>query len=82
VAPAAVTGTSLPRGSSRVTVVPSPGSLLITSAPPDCVANPLTMLNPSPVPMPCGLVVKNGSVTRARTSGAMPAPPSVTVMTT
>ena len=49
-----------------MTVVPSPGELLIDSAPPDCSANPLAIASPRPVPCPGGLVVKNGSLTRAQ----------------
>ena len=40
--------------------------------PPDCLTNPYTMLRPSPVPEPVGLVVKNGSNARRRTSSHMP----------
>ena len=40
------------------------------------------MLNPSPVPRPTSLVVKNGSNTRSTTSGAMPVPESVTLTST
>ena len=40
------------------------------------------MLRPRPVPWPSGLVVKNGSNTRCRISGGMPAPVSVTENTT
>src|SRR3546814_14500372 len=34
------------------------------------------LLRPSPVPLPTGLVVKNGSNTRSSTSGVMPQPVS------
>ena len=37
-------------------------------------------LRPSPVPLPTGLVVKNGSNTRSSTSGVMPQPVSATAM--
>jgi hypothetical protein len=37
---------------------------------------------PRPVPAPTPLVVKNGSKMRARLSGAMPQPVSVTVIAT
>ena len=40
------------------------------------------MASPSPVPLPSSLVVKNGSNTRARSSGGMPAPVSATSITT
>ena len=40
------------------------------------------MLNPSPVPLPWDLVVKNGSKILSRISGAMPVPVSVTRIST
>jgi hypothetical protein len=51
-------------GSRIVIVVPCPASLSISIWPPDYSTNPCTMLSPSPVPSPSGLVVKNGSNTR------------------
>ena len=45
---------------------------------PDCLTKPNTMASPRPVPLPSGLVVKNGSNTRAATSGLMPWPVSDT----
>ena len=39
---------------------------------------PKTVASPSPVPLPTSLVVKNGSKTRAITSGGMPVPVSLT----
>ena len=43
---------------------------------------PWQMDRPSPVPMPTGLVVKNGSKMRASRSGAMPVPVSCTSTST
>ncbi len=63
------------------TVVPTPCSLRMRAAPPDCCAMPYTWLRPSPVPF-TPLVVKNGSNTLATSSGAMPSPLSVTAMRT
>ena len=40
------------------------------------------MLSPRPVPLPVGLVVKNGSKIRCRTAGSMPVPSSATSMQT
>ena len=54
----------------------------IDIAPPDWRAKPKTWVRPRPVPLPTGLVVKNGSNTRSRCSGAMPAPVSATEMRT
>ena len=62
-------------------LVPEPGSLLSRTVPPDCCAIPYTWLNPSPVPLPIGLVVKNGSNTRSSRCGGMPGPVSLTVIT-
>ena len=41
---------------------------------------PYTMLSPRPVPLPGGLVVKNGSKTCSSTSGGMPQPLSLTAI--
>ena len=43
---------------------------------------PCTSDNPSPVPMPTALVVKNGSKMRSSTCGAMPVPVSRTASAT
>ncbi len=50
------------------------------NTPPDCSTKPATIDNPSPVPLPAALVVKNGSVTRSMSSGGMPEPSSLTRM--
>ena len=60
-----------------VTTVPLPTSLDTVTAPPDWLAKPCTCDRPSPVPLPTGLVVKNGSNTRSSRSGAMPVPVSI-----
>ena len=62
--------------------MPRPTSLSTTTSPPDCRTNPKTMLRPRPLPAPKGLVVKNGSKIRARISGGMPAPVSLTLIRT
>ena len=58
-------GTSSHAGRRSVTVVPRPTMLLMSTDPPDCCISPNTCARPSPVPRPCGLVVKNGSTARA-----------------
>ena len=74
---------SLPAsGRNRLTVVPRPISDSIFTVPPDCFANPYTMLRPRPVPRPPVFVVKNGSNTRATTSGGMPLPVSLSAIHT
>jgi hypothetical protein len=50
------------------------------SVPPCCAAMPSDTDSPSPVPAPTGLVVKNGSNMRGRTSVGMPGPSSSTLM--
>ena len=60
-----------------VTAVPLPISLFTVTAPPDWLAKPCTCDRPSPVPLPTGLVVKNGSNTRFITSGDIPEPVSM-----
>ena len=45
----------------------------------DCTV-PETIARPMPVPLPTGLVVKNGSKTRAAKAGGMPTPSSLTEM--
>ncbi len=51
-------------------------------APPDCAAKPWTIDRPSPVPLPCPLVVKNGSVARFKVASSMPVPESATATQT
>ena len=58
----------------RVNVVPRPGSLSTEMWPPLCFTMPYTVESPSPVPLPCSLVVKNGSKRCARVSASMPTP--------
>ena len=48
----------------------------MATSPPDWRAKPKIWLRPRPVPLPTGLVVKKGSNTRSRCSGAMPLPVS------
>ena len=50
--------------------------------PPDCFTIPYTVASPSPVPLPVGLVVKNGSKSRAIVALSMPHPVSVTASST
>jgi len=59
-----------------------PGAELISSRPPDCSAIPNTWARPSPVPRPTALVVKNGSIARARVASSIPAPWSVIAIIT
>ena len=66
------------RGKYTVNDVPLPTSLWTLTLPPLRRAMPCTVARPSPVPLPGPLVVKNGSKTRACTSGVMPVPVSVT----
>ena len=47
--------------------------------PPWAVTIPCTTASPSPVPMPAGLVVKNGSKTRSSVAASIPLPVSLTV---
>src|SRR5579875_458239 len=69
-------------GRQIVTAVPWPTSLSTLIVP----RLPSTMRwqseRPSPVPAPAGFVVKNGSKTRARCSGGMPMPLSITFILT
>ncbi len=59
-----------------------PGSEPITISPAAWRTKAKIWLSPRPVPLPAGLVVKKGSNTRSRTSGAMPHPVSVTAIVT
>ena len=73
----AATGGSRSRGNSRVTVVPASTSLsMVTAHPID--ERILDLGQTDPVPLLISLVVKNGSKTRACTSGGMPVPVSAT----
>jgi hypothetical protein len=65
-------------GTMKRTLVPLPGVLRMRMLPPDWRMKPYTMASPRPLPAPKALVVKKGSNTRGRTSGAMPVPVSVT----
>jgi len=61
-----------------VKVVPFPGALATRMYPPLCFTIPYTVDSPSPVPLPCFFVVKNGSKIRYRTSLLIPVPLSAT----
>src|SRR4029453_8873843 len=63
-------------GSSMTKVVPSPGDDPTSMRPPWRSTMPYEIERPRPVPCPTGFVVKNGSKTRACTSGDMPGPSS------
>ncbi|MEQ1833810.1 MAG: VOC family protein, partial [Candidatus Eisenbacteria bacterium] len=69
-------------GKRIVNVVPEPGAVSHSSEPPARFRMFWHTQSPRPVPLPTGLVVKNGSKIRARTSGVMPAPVSRTRRTT
>ena len=49
------------RGRYTLNVVPLPSSLYTQMCPPLCLTMPKTVERPRPVPLPCSLVVKNGS---------------------
>ena len=53
-----------------------PSSLWSSVNPPDWAVKPNTWLKPSPLPLPMGLVVKNGSNTLACWSASIPEPSS------
>ena len=57
------------RSRKILTLVPSPGSLLSTISPPDCLTKPYAIDSPRPVPCPVGLVVKKGSNARSQHVG-------------
>src|SRR6185437_10331201 len=57
-----------------VDLVPLFGSLSTVIYPPLCLMMPYTVDNPNPVPLPCSLVVKNGSKIRASVSASIPQP--------
>jgi len=52
--------------------VPVPGAEVIVTSPPRRSATARARNTPRPIPFPAGLVVKNGSPTRASTSAGMP----------
>src|SRR5262249_21704072 len=58
------------------TVVPAPGEVSSSIAPPCAVTTWWLIARPRPVPPPTSLVVKNGSKTRSTTSGGIPGPSS------
>ena len=60
----------------REKVVPTPGALRTVIRPPFCAMIPATAAKPSPVPLPIGFVVKNGSKIRALVAASMPLPVS------
>jgi hypothetical protein len=59
-------------------VVPLPSSELNRSVPPNPATNPFDTASPSPVPLPNGLVEKNGSNRWLNVSWLIPAPSSST----
>ena len=69
-------------GHSTVAVVPAPGVLVRSMRPPWLRTMLAAIGSPSPVPSPRGLVVKNGSNTACRCSGAIPDPLSPITMRT
>ena len=62
--------------------VPLPGLLSTSIAPPTLSRILCTVESPRPVPLPFGLVVKNGSKIRSRTSVGIPLPLSSTIIRT
>src|SRR5438552_2531753 len=69
-------------GSQTSNLVPSPGFVVTSIAPPRSVTMPCTRDSPRPVPLPTPLVVKNGSNMRSSTAGRMPVPVSLTMSRT
>ncbi len=69
-------------GTMKRTLVPLPGVLRMRMLPPDWRMKPYTIDSPRPLPVPKLLVVKKGSKTRDRISGAMPLPLSETSICT
>jgi len=68
------TGASVPRGNRMVKVVPLPSSLATFTVPPAWCAKPCTWDRPRPVPLPIGLVVKNGFENLVDDVGGNPEP--------
>src|SRR5262249_46766827 len=66
------------RGTHTFMVVPLPGALDTSIAPPCASTIRRARGRPRPVPWPTGLVVKKGSKMRGMTSSGMPLPPSRT----
>src|SRR5690606_22782985 len=69
-------------GSSTVNTLPTPGSLLTRTSPPNKRHRPRTTVNPRPVPAsggaPGGCACRNGSKIFSRASDAIPTPVSLT----
>src|SRR3989454_7546109 len=63
-------------GSTTRKRLPLPGREVTSIRPPWSVTIPWAMASPRPVPCPGGLVVKNGSKIRGRTSSGTPGPSS------
>ena len=63
-------------------VVPTPGTLATVMCPSVCFTIPYTVESPSPVPLPLGFVVKNGSKICGSASASIPHPVSSTVRRT
>ena len=61
-----------------VTLSPTPGRPSRSTRPPWAATMLWTIARPSPVPLPCSLVVKKGSATRASNSSSIPGPSSAT----
>ena len=77
---AAAPAAGWPSGILMVKVVPSPIRLSTPISPLCSLTMPYETDRPSPVPLPTGLVVKNGSKILLTTSGGMPLPVSATRM--
>src|SRR3954447_9254211 len=75
-------GNSLVTGRRMRKVEPWPSTERTEIAPPASRTMSWAVARPRPVPLPASLVVKNGSKTRAATSGGMPLPSSVTAIDT
>jgi len=71
-----------PRGATRRTWFPEPGVFSTRISPSRLLTMSGQIGRPSPVPSPGGLVLKNGSKIRGRIAAGMPAPLSLTVIST
>jgi hypothetical protein len=69
-------------GNQKLKAAPLPGALTISICPPSCLVMPNTVVIPSPVPSPTSFVVKKGSKIRARVAASIPAPVSLTTIST